>query len=166
MITIKKTEQGTDVTINANKPEYGYITLVDTVYVKNGTFLEEKEREFFLNGKVEFLQNFAKYNKTINGRINVIECLENAIPVTMQSRLDKNLTLAENINKFAKRAGKNGPVLTFEGRTILRFTDWDETGTVADVRVAHDNTADVVAYNATVKAQAAQPASTAKKATI
>lgn len=166
MITIKKSEQGTDVTINANKPEYGYITLVDTVMVKEGTFLKKKERSFLLQGLVPDLQEFAKFNKTISGRINVIECLEDEIPASLQNRLDKNKTLSENIDRFAKRAGENGPVLTFQGKTILRFTDWDETGTVADIRVAHDNTADVIAYNATVKAQASQPAPANKKPTI
>jgi hypothetical protein len=50
------------------------------------------------------------------------------------------LTLEEAIQPFLKRAGKDGPVLMKDGKRILRFTDYDPSGTVADTFKPHDPT--------------------------
>jgi len=157
--TMKPNADGQLVTAYAGNPTFGYITLVSTQIVEQNGWLQEKDRTTLLRGKTDMLQRIAAAKPTMQGSIKVTECLEDNIPDALVANFNKNQTREEQIAPFIKRAGENGPVLTLEGKRILRFTSFDPTGSAPDTRVFHDNKQEVVAFNAVKsKAEANLPA--------
>ncbi len=149
MVQVKpNTETGALVTAYENNAEFGYVILesIETVF-ENG-WMQEKKRSTIMKGKVETLTRFFANQGTLQGRISVTECLEDAIPPHLVSQLNKNLAFEEQIEPFIKKAGQDGINLTQNGSRILRFTAYDASGTSQDTRVQHDNIAEVKAQNA------------------
>ena len=72
---------------------------------------------------------------------------------------DSSLPYEEQIASYIKKAGSDGPALTVEGKRICRFTLWDQSGTMVDSPVSHDNVEEVKAFNAVkTKSSAKLPA--------
>ena len=138
-VTIVPAESGAVVRAYANSPEHGYVHLQTvSIAVING-WVQESKRSHLLKGTVEVLQKFIADKSELPGNIVICECYEDEIPAQFKSALNlKDLTLEEAIQPFLKRAGKDGPVLMKDGKRILRFTDYDPSGKVADTFKPHD----------------------------
>ena len=156
MITLKRNDAGNFVTAFKNKPEYGYLVLHSVENTFENGWLQAKERTTLLRGSVEGLTALVASNPNFTGRIAVEECTEDNIPSHLSAQFDKEKTREENISFFIKRAGENGVVLMKEGKRILRFTKYDQTGTVMDIRVQHDNADEVKVANAKAKVEKAE----------
>ena len=77
------------------------------------------------------------------------EYLEDAIPQDIAAReLRDDVTLEEALKPYFKRAGQDGVILTKDGKRIVRFTEYDASGTVQDITLSHDNVAEVTASKA------------------
>jgi hypothetical protein len=87
----------------------------------------------------KWLSSYAFNAYQLPGNIVVEEYLEDEIPPAVAKvNLRDEVTFEEAIKGFLKRAGADGPVLTKDGKRIVRFTKWDPTGTVSDITVQHD----------------------------
>ena len=86
-------------------------------------------------------------NLEVPGKIAVLEYLEDSIPAEIQKEFLRNdLPFEEAISGYLKRAGQDGPALTYEGKRIVRFSKYDPAGQVIDVHIAHDNVNEVSAF--------------------
>lgn len=157
-VTVTPAENGALVRAYVNSPEYAYMVLESSELVSDGQWMREKKRTHILKGDTATLEKFAQQTKgVLPGRIAVREFLESAIPADLLTRLDKSKTFDEAVDNFLKRAGKEGPVLTREGQRIVRFTDYDPSGSMQDIVLAHDNVAEVTAWKATASGSAQLP---------
>ena len=161
-------QTGALVTPFSSNPDYGYLQLQSVEMTqRDGGWLEEKRRSALLRAKTEVLESFiAQQGKTLMlpGRIVVREFVESNLPENYASRLNNKLSYEQAVQPFLKRAGKDGVALTCGGERILRFSDYDASGTQSDVSVAHDNVSEVAEFRAAVNAQSAKlPASHSAK---
>ena len=147
-VSIKLNDAGAIVTAFEGNPEFGYIVLESVEAVMQKGWIDRKSRSTLMRGPVSMLEESFSAGDKLAGKIAVIECVEGNIPSTLVYQLDKNKTVEQQIAGFIKRAGKDGPILMSEGKRILRFTEYDASGTQADVRVQHDNVEEIVAHNA------------------
>ena len=138
---------GSIITAYAKNPEFGYVQLTQSTMIIDGGWVRESKRSALLRGKVSLLEEIVKMYKgqVVPGQLVVKEYVESAVPQEMRARFLNNeaLTHEEQIAPFVKRAGEEGPELTLGGERILRFTLWDQAGTDVDVKVMHDNGADI-----------------------
>jgi hypothetical protein len=149
MVQVKVQENGSTVVPYANNPEFGYVVLESTETIFDQGWLKTKERSTLMRGETKALQGHFTVGKTLPGRIKVIECVEDSVPAEVQSQLQKDLPFEEQIAPFLKRAGsETAPILMSGEKRILRFTDYDPTGASVDIRVQHDNTDAIKAFNA------------------
>ena len=137
------------VTSFPNNPIFGYVQLESEQTVFQNGWIKKKKRSTLMRGETETLKSMYVEGQELQGKVVVTECLEDDIPAQQAYQLDKTKDFEAQISYFLKRAGsKDAPILKKEGKRILRFTDYDETGSIPDTRVAHDNTAEVKAFNA------------------
>lgn len=130
--------------INAyeSNPEFGYIQLEQSALVQEGAWIREVKRSCLMKASTEILNKFVAGTPslTLPGKLVVKEFLQSELPEAMaQKYLRKDVTEEEAIAPFVKKAGSDGPELTFGGERILRFTEYDPTGEDNDIRVTHDN---------------------------
>jgi hypothetical protein len=158
MRNVQITPSSTDgqlITVYKNNSAYGYIKLssVEMSIGGNG-WIRESKRSTLMRAEVELLQRFIAANKSLAlpGKIYVEEFLESQLPASYAERLNKNVTYETSIKPYIKCAGKDGVELTLGGERILRFTSYDPSGTVEDVKIAHDNTDAVKASKGTASA--------------
>lgn len=148
MVQVTANKEGAVVTAYPNNPTFGYVKLTSEQTIFQGGWIKKKSRSTLMRGETEMLQSIFTLGQQLEGKIQVVECLEDAIPAEQAKQLDKNKQFEEQIAPFLKRAGsEDAPVLMSEGKRILRFTEYDESGTKTDVRVAHDNTDAIKAFN-------------------
>jgi hypothetical protein len=148
-VIVKLAEAGNGVAnaYEGNK-EYGYIILNSTEMVMQNGWIQEKNRSCIMRGKVEQLNRMFTPGQELPGKIAVTECTADNIPAKCATQLNQNVSFEEQIEPFLKRAGsQDAPILTVNGQQILRFPEYDATGTVVDVRVQHDNVDEVKAFN-------------------
>ena len=134
------------------KAQWGFMHLrSEETSFRNG-ILNTESRNCLVRGPLEGLQAVVKANPTgtMPGKIQVIECLESAIPANCKAQINQKLVDAGDIEGalkgFIKTAGEDGDVLMKNGERILRFQIYDETGSLNDVRIQHDDpTVEVVA---------------------
>ena len=101
-----------------------------------------------MRGATEILGKSFHVGQQLPGKIVVTECLEDDIPASCASQLQKDLPFEEQISAYLKRAGSDeAPVLTAGGKRILRFTSYDASGTAMDIRIQHDNVDAIQAFN-------------------
>lgn len=151
-------QTGALITPFNSNPDYSYLQLQSVEMIQRDGWLEEKRRSALLRAKTSVLESFiAQQGKslTLPGRIVVREFLENELPENYATRLNKNLSYEQAVQPFLKRAGKDGVALTSNGQRILRFSDYDASGTQADISVAHDNVSEVAEFRAAVNANSA-----------
>jgi hypothetical protein len=154
MSTVKITpnkETGALVTAYQGNAEFGYVQLTSTeLTIGLNAFMQETVKSTLLKGKISHLNSFIKANPSLDipGKLVVQEYAANAIPASVQANFfNKNLSFAENVKLYAKKAGNDGDVLTHQGDTIVRFTVYDATGKEVDNLLQHD----VVPVRASVK---------------
>jgi len=154
-VSIKLNDLGAVVTPYEGNPSYGYIVLNSVENVFANGWMQAKERSAIIRGKTEMLQGAFSPGQKLPGKIAVTECTEDNIPAQFSGQFDKSKTLEENIAPYIKRAGKDGVILLSDDKRILRFTEYDASGTQADVRVQHTNVAEIKASNASVSSDEA-----------
>lgn len=159
-VQIKPTETGALISTYKNNPAYGFVTLQSAEMSIDSTtgWIRESVRTALLRAETTLLEKFVSvYGKggAIPGRIVVKEFTESQLPENYQARLNKNLDYEDAIAPYVKRAGKDGIELTLGGERILRFTEFDATGTNTDVTVAHDNGSALAESRANVNANSA-----------
>lgn len=141
------------ITKYPNNPEFGYVHLQQSTRVINGGFVTKKKRSCLLRGRIEDLADFVKEseNGTVPGNICVQEYLESQIPANIYRQIfnSEERSYEDSVKSYVKRAGNDGPELTFGGERIIRYAFYDEAGESLDIHVAHDNIEAVAAYNAT-----------------
>ena len=140
----------TGLLVNAyqRNPEFGYIQLQQKSSVIENGWIREKKRNTLLRATVGILADFVSQNKTLslNGNIVVKEFLESEVPAEYADRFfDKSKDYESAIAPYVKRTKADGIELTFEGERILRFTEFDPSGTSTDTTVAHNNIEALVA---------------------
>lgn len=147
-VQITPSKEGQLITVYKNNSDYGYITLTSTELTTDARgWIRESKRSTLMRATVDLLQKYIAMNKTLTvaGKIYVEEFLESDVPDSFKERFNKNVDYETQIRPYVKRAGKDGVELTLGGERILRFTSYDPTGTIEDVKIAHDNTDDVKA---------------------
>lgn len=145
-IRIVPGKTGSVVTAYPSNADFAYVQLEQSAIIQDGGWIREVKRTTLLRGKTTLLEQFVKSHKdlTLAGNIVVAEYLESQIPAAVaKENLRNDVSFDEAIKSYVKRAGEDGPALTFNGERIVRFTKWDPTGSVADVRVIHDNQEEV-----------------------
>jgi hypothetical protein len=155
-VQITPSKEGQLITVYKNNSDYGYITLTSTeLSTDSRGWIRESKRSTLMRATVDLLQKYIAMNKslTVAGKIYVEEFLESDVPDSFKERFNKNVDYETQIKPYIKRAGKDGVELTLGGERILRFTSYDPTGTIEDVKIAHDNTDAVKASKATGVAQ-------------
>lgn len=118
--------------------QYGYIRLEGTSASFNNGFAELKKRSVLLRNTVEKLEE-------LRSAMNLNEGTELPGKIVLIDSKEKSFETQK-----PKRAGKedNAPVLTAEGAPIYMDSVYDPTGTLQDVKIAHDNIAEVKAFAA------------------
>lgn len=125
-----------------SNPEFGYIQLQQKSSVIENGWIREKKRNTLLRATVNILSEFVSTNKTLslNGNIVVKEFVESEVPVNYAERFfDKSKDYESAIAPYVKRTKADGIELTVGGERIIRFTEFDPSGTQTDISVAHDN---------------------------
>lgn len=153
-VQITPSKDGQLITVYKNNATYGYIKMTSTEMTTDARgWLRESSRSTLMRATVETLQKYIAMNKslTVPGKIYVEEFLESELPESYSDRLNKNVDYETGILPYIKKAGKDGVDCTLGGERILRFTSYDPTGSVEDVKLAHDNVAEVKASKASAK---------------
>jgi len=138
-------------------PLKGYIILKqDEPTFANG-WIKIQTRSALLKGELKDLEMITKL-KSIPGRIQVCEYLEDAIPQNLLKTLPKaaSLTEALTIADAYKMAGDGGAFLKKDGKRIVRFTIYDGSGQSSDIIIAHDNGDEISAVKAAILDKAAK----------
>jgi len=150
-VTIAPNKEGKLVTAYEGNAEFGYMVLAQTKSTFKDGWLRESTNRTIMKGGVDALESFVKGNPTLEleGNLIVKEYLEDAIPEAVaKQHFNSDLTFEEQIANYIKRAGKDGPALMSEGKRIIRFVVWDQSGSAVDSSISHDNGAEVKAFNA------------------
>lgn len=150
-VAIKTNDKGAFVNVYASNPEFGYIVLESNSISTAGGWVRETKRTCLLRGNVLTLEKIIAHapGKQLPGKIVVREYLEDAIPQDIASKeLRDDVSLEEALAPYFKRAGQDGVILTKDGMRIVRFTEYDSTGSIQDAIISHDNVAEVSASKA------------------
>jgi len=133
-----------------NNPEYGYIQVEEAqIQLRSLTWVGKTRRVALIKGDVESLKTWVLENAKggkLPGQIVVREYEEGAVPDELYRELIGDTEVRdyeEAVKPFIKLAGKDGVPLTIGGNRILRFSFYDETGELEDIKVQHDNSDDV-----------------------
>ena len=144
-------KKGSVVTAYENNADFGYVQLEQSAIVQTGGWIREVKRTCLLRGKTATLELFVNSAKGLQlpGKIVVCEYLESQVPADVaKEHLRDDVSFEEAIDPYIKRAGADGVALTANGERILRFAKWDSTDQLTDIRVVHDNQAEIVANKA------------------
>jgi len=150
-VAIKTNSKGAFVNVYSSNAGFGYIVLESNSISTVGGWVRESKRTCLIRGTVETLEKLVAHapGKQLPGRIAVREYLEDAIPQDIAAReLRDDVSLEEALAPYFKRAGQDGVILSKDGKRIVRFTEYDASGTIQDVTLSHDNVAEVTASKA------------------
>jgi len=150
-VNIKANDKGAFVNVYTSNKEFGYIVLESNSISTVGGWVRESKRTCLIRGYVDTLEKLvgAAPGKQMPGRIAVREYLEDAIPQDIAAReLRDDVTLEEALAPYFKRAGQDGVILSKDGKRIVRFTEYDPSGSIQDITLSHDNVAEVSASKA------------------
>jgi hypothetical protein len=150
------TKTGLTLTPFKNNPKMGYIILKqDDVTFING-WMRKSTKSTLIKGAIDGLDAISKL-KTLPGRIQVCEFLEDSIPPNWIKTLPKGMSLSEALTQSNayKKAGDGGEFLTKDGKRIVRFTIYDGTGQSSDIIIQHDNGDQIAAAKAAIVDKAA-----------
>lgn len=144
------------VSVFKKNPEKGFIQLEQVVQkLSINGWIEPVKRTTLIKGPVSVLAEIVKESKdnavpySLEGRLIVKEFTENNIPEFYKKLFfNKTLSPADQLKEFVKTAGNGGPALKHKGERIVKFTILDADCTEDDVKVEHDNHAEIQAFNA------------------
>jgi hypothetical protein len=158
---VVNSKTGAIITANTDSPEYGYYRVEQTYEVDNiyNGFSELRRVSALRKGKLDVLKKQVmeaqENNLILPGKITTQEYLEDNIPEVIKANVfNKKLSLEQNIDRYAKRAGEKGPVLTYKMKKILSFKFYDANDVLPQVTIDHDNVAEIQAWNNNKKASA------------
>lgn len=125
----------------------GSIMLTETAtFMNRRGYLDEAKKVAFMRGPVTMLQRMATLyaGKVLPGRLCVQEFLEGTPEV--QERIADDLKYFDGdydkaLGKKVKTNPKTGAFLTASGKRIIRFVDYDMSGTSQDILIQHDRVA-------------------------
>lgn len=156
---VVNSKTGAILTANTDNPEYGYYRVEQTYEVDNiyNGFSELRRVSALRKGKLDVLKKqimeAQENNLILPGKITTQEYLEDNIPEVIKANVfNKKLTLEQNIDKLAKRAGEKGPILTYKMKKILSFKFYDANDVLPQITIDHDNVAEIQAWNNNKKA--------------
>ena len=147
-VAIKANDKGAFVNFYDSNKEFGYIVLEANSISTSGGWVRETKRSCLIRGKITTLEKFIADvpGKQLPGRLVVREFLEDAIPQDIAAKeLRDDVSLEEALAPYFKRAGKDGVILSKDGMRIVRFTEYDSSGTIQDSIISHDNVQEVTA---------------------
>jgi len=148
-VKIVPAKTGNLVSTYKNNAEFGYIQLESSEMSISGGWIRESKRSCLLRAQTKLLTSFVAMHKTLEvpGKITVMEYLADSIPAEVQKEfLRDDVPFAEAIDGFIKRAGADGPALTYNGVKIVRFSKYDPSAQSTDLFVTHDNLDEVMAH--------------------
>ena len=149
-VQIKANNKGVLVNVYSNNDKFGYIVLESVATVFEGGWMRDSKRTCLLRGTVEQLEGLVASTKSLPGRIAVREYMEDEIPADLaKANLRDDVSFDEAIEPYVKRAGQDGVLLTRGGKRIVRFAEYDSACIVQDIKISHDNIAEVTASKAT-----------------
>ena len=131
-------EDGAKIAPYKNNPDFGYIKLASEQVVINGVWTRLKKRTALLRGSVDVLEMAYGSKDSLPGKIRVVECLENDIPAECLATLNKKEDFETQISSYIKTAGEDGNALKVGDLRILHFYFYDDSGSIADIRIQHD----------------------------
>lgn len=154
----------------ANNPEFGYMRAESLAASFGlGAWARGSKRSTLIKGDIQTLEQILSeevVDGALPGKLVVHEFeLDDEFLVSPETALYRSMLngtedddIEQRIEGIAKRAGKDGPLLTAEGNPILRFTlyvhtDQEDFATIVDKKVNHDNVGEVQAYQAEQKAK-------------
>lgn len=156
-VFIAPSETGALVNAYQSNPEYGYITVKSEELQLVSGSVRRKSRSALIRGEVKdltaFVKTFAK-SGMLDGKIVVREFLESELPASYKSRISTKMPWEDAIASYVKRAGQDGVECTVGGERILRFADYDPTGSEQDTFVQHDNQEAIQLTREALKARA------------
>jgi hypothetical protein len=130
----------------------GYVVLTEESDEISGQWLNGETKSCLMKGAMPKLQKLVdKYGKTgLPGKLVVREYVQSEVPLEdfknfLGDDYMTDFSKKAEASGLMKRAGNKGVWLTLEGEPIWRFTEYDPTGTRADIKVQHDNGAMVKA---------------------
>jgi hypothetical protein len=154
-------DNGNIVRVSQNNPETGFIVLHSERFkIPTGRNVYKATRSCYISGKISDLNELRDYFHAngIDGKIVMREYVKSEVPQEFLIK-NKETKAVEWDRMKPKRAGNEGPILTKNGETIYAFAIYDETGTMSDILVAHDNVDAVRSHReAQAKKAAALPA--------
>jgi len=133
-VKVTANEQGLVVVPSTNNPDYGHIRVTQDVTTidENTGFVRRKSISALMPGKVEDLQAFGwKNNQEVSGKIVIKESLEPFNP--------------NDPERDFKYAGDTGVICMLNGNPIYRKNFYTLNENAEDVKVQHDNTAEIIA---------------------
>lgn len=155
VIVIANKETSELVTPYQSNPEFGYMQVEQTITVIENGWMRDQVRSALVRGKVDQLKKFLSVNPSgnrLDGKIVVMEYPLNDVPEEVAKKFFKDDS-EESIAPYYKRAGKGGPILTIDGEPIVRFSEFDSTGTRQDVLCQHNNQEELAEWRADQKAE-------------
>jgi len=148
-VCIVPNEEGNLVTPYESNPDFGYMLLKQEKPVNKNGWIRISKKSGLIKGDTEALRDYATSapNQQLPGNLVVSEYVESEVPESVKKQYyDSSKPYEEQIASYIKRVAKDGIELTLGGERILHFTSHDETGTILDTRVQHDNTEEVSAW--------------------
>ena len=154
-VFIVSSENNEIVNVYASNPDFAWIKVQSSVMVTEGQFLRKKKRTALVKAETEVLNELVELygtKKPLPGRIYVHEYLESELPEHIRSRFSNSKNGYEAaIADFVKVHSQTKDVMTHNGQRIIRFSEWDMTGQIADISI--DKSAPVSAPPAAEPAQ-------------
>jgi len=159
--------EGSAITAFEDTPEEGFITLMEVrpemQMLLNSTKAVRKYKFANINGAHDDLSTFLAMwedDGLIPGRICTREWLDD-------ENLPDAIKDSKSYNNDKKRAGTDGVLLTVDGIGIISKRTYDQTGSVEDVLIAHDNSDEIRQDRALKKvASEKQPAEKTAKVSL
>lgn len=159
-ITVPK---GKKEVINASSKnaEFGYMLLKSEDLIATATGWMAVDRTCLMRNPIKILQRvLSKYpTMELPGRIVQKDYLFSQVPEDMKKKHlylenDSQECFIQAVQRNIKRSGTEGPAYTLEGEPIVSFNEYDATGLVEDIYIAHDNRDEIAAYKAAMKTTA------------
>jgi hypothetical protein len=153
-VTVTANANGQVITVSPKNPEFGWVAIESIQPTFSEGFLKLGKRVAFIAGSVKELQEFNFIaGEELPGKIVIKETLEplNAKDATM------------GIKYPSAAAKKAGLACTVNDQPVYRKSYYTPDTNKLDIMIAHNNGADIIAFNASLnKANAAMPTTAPK----
>lgn len=158
---IERFNDGQIVRPSSTNPDFSVIRVSESTMSFSNGFPVEHKKTAIIRGKNALIAAIVDNPALLdNAHIQVVEKRESEVTAN-DLYVPANSTFQEQLDRFAKRAGNNGPVMTIAGERIIRYTKVTSNVADTDITVAHDNVDEVKAHAAAQRANAANTIPTA-----